>query len=412
MEEIRLGEEELRQDGSLESGSLSISASEAALHMILLDKLSVFRTRYPGVHLRITNETTPQAIERLKQGQSDFAVITAPLLTARGLRQTELVRFREVAVCGPAFSDLATRRCSLSQLARYPLACIGQDSSTYDFYQQFFTSNGLSFRVDIEVATMDQILPVVEHGLGVGFYPEQLVAPRIARGELFCIPLDQPVPERAITLVEDTARRAGHHTGGGHRPPPLHRHEGHPGADLRKRVTAPAAANNPPLPQNGQRGVIRWGFLFDLQFLLTVDAAVFAAGAQLKDLVALLLDGGDAAGVAAADDVHQPAGDGDVGVEVGQHVQVEPGSVPLHLDDVLAARRSLVAAGVLDQRHAGGAVPLDAQQVHQAHGGACLDVVDDDAVLDLVDVQHIHTPSFWALGSGRPSSVMMRAMRT
>ena len=47
MEEIRLGEEELRQDGSLESGSLSISASEAALHMILLDKLSVFRTRYP-----------------------------------------------------------------------------------------------------------------------------------------------------------------------------------------------------------------------------------------------------------------------------------------------------------------------------------------------------------------------------
>ena len=206
MEEIRLGEEELRQDGSLESGSLSISASEAALHMILLDKLSVFRTRYPGVHLRITNETTPQAIERLKQGQSDFAVITALLLTARGLRQTELVRFREVAVCGPAFSDLATRRCSLSQLARYPLACIGQDSSTYDFYQQFFTSNGLSFRVDIEVATMDQILPVVEHGLGVGFYPEQLVAPRIARGELFCIPLDQPVPERAITLVEDTAR--------------------------------------------------------------------------------------------------------------------------------------------------------------------------------------------------------------
>ena len=94
MEEIRLGEEELRQDGSLESGSLSISASEAALHMILLDKLSVFRTRYPGVHLRITNETTPQAIERLKQGQSDFAVITAPLLTSRGLRQTELVRFR------------------------------------------------------------------------------------------------------------------------------------------------------------------------------------------------------------------------------------------------------------------------------------------------------------------------------
>ena len=53
---------------------------------------------------------------------------------------------------------------------------------------------------------MDQILPMIEHGLGIGFYPEKLVAPKIARGELFCIPLDLSVPERAITLVEDISR--------------------------------------------------------------------------------------------------------------------------------------------------------------------------------------------------------------
>ena len=84
--------------------------------------------------------------------------------------------------------------------------CIGQDTSTYAFYQRFFTSHGVPFRVDVEAATMDQILPMVEHGLGIGFYPEKLVAPKIARGELFCVPLDQPVPERAISLVEDMSR--------------------------------------------------------------------------------------------------------------------------------------------------------------------------------------------------------------
>ena len=200
VEELQLGEEEIRQHGSLESGSLSISASEAALHMILLDKLSAFRVEYPGVHLRITNETTPQAIERLRNGESDFAVITAPQLTDRTLQQTELLRFREVPVCGPAYSEIA------SELARYPLVCIGQDTSTYAFYQRFFTSHGVPFRVDVEAATMDQILPMVEHGLGIGFYPEKLVAPKIARGELFCVPLEQPVPERAISLVEDMSR--------------------------------------------------------------------------------------------------------------------------------------------------------------------------------------------------------------
>ena len=158
------------------------------------------------MHLRITNETTPQAIERLRNGESDFAVITAPQLTDRTLQQTELLRFREVPVCGPAYSEIASRRCTMAELARYPLVCIGQDTSTYAFYQRFFTSHGVPFRVDVEAATMDQILPMVEHGLGIGFYPEKLVAPKIARGELFCVPLDQPVPERAISLVEDMSR--------------------------------------------------------------------------------------------------------------------------------------------------------------------------------------------------------------
>ena len=206
VEQLQLGEEEIRRDGSLESGSLSISASEAAMQMILLDKLSAFRAQYPGVHLRITNETTPQAIERLRNGESDFAVITGPLPTGRTLQQTELLRFTEIPVCGPAYSDLADRRCTLAELARCPLVCLGEGTSTYSFYHAFFNANGQPFRVDVEAATMDQILPMVEHGLGIGFYPSELAAPRIARGELFCVPLELPVPERAITLVEDAAR--------------------------------------------------------------------------------------------------------------------------------------------------------------------------------------------------------------
>ena len=206
MEELRLGEEEIRRDGSLEGGSLSISASEAALHMVLLDKLSAFRARYPGVHLRLTNETTPQAIERLQSGESDFAVITAPQLTGHGLRQTELLRFHEVAVCGPAYGELAGSLRTLAELARYPLICLGEGTSTYAFYRSFFTANGQPFRVDVEAATLDQVLPMVAHGLGIGFYPALLAAPAIAKEELFCIPLADAIPERAISLVEDAAR--------------------------------------------------------------------------------------------------------------------------------------------------------------------------------------------------------------
>ena len=163
-------------------------------------------------------------------------------------------------------------------------------------------------------------------------------------------------------------------------------------------------------------GFYRLSLLFrlDLQLLLAVDAAILAVGAQLEDLVTLFLDGGDAAGVLAPHDVDQTLGglglflldslavldDGhaDVGVEIGQHVEVEPGGVALHLDDVLPARLCLVAAGVLDEGHAGGVVALDAQQVHQADGRACLDMVDDDTVLNFINVQHLSYPPFQPWG--------------
>ena len=39
--------------------------------------------------------------------------------------------------------------------------------------------------------------------------------------------------------------------------------------------------------------ISRRSFRLDLQLLLTVDAAILAVGAELEDLVALFLDGGD-----------------------------------------------------------------------------------------------------------------------
>ena len=75
-EQLRLGESELRSDCSLRTGSISIAASEAALHLTLLNRLDAFHRRNPGIHLRITNDSTPRAMEGLLRGQVDCAAVT------------------------------------------------------------------------------------------------------------------------------------------------------------------------------------------------------------------------------------------------------------------------------------------------------------------------------------------------
>ena len=73
---IDAAEKELLLEKSLQSGSISIGASEVALHCLLLPVLKEFRKMYPGVKIRVSNHTTPQAISALKDGLVDFAVVT------------------------------------------------------------------------------------------------------------------------------------------------------------------------------------------------------------------------------------------------------------------------------------------------------------------------------------------------
>ena len=167
---LRLGESEIRRDCSLETGSSSIAASETTLHLLLLDRLAAFHRAYPGVHLRITNDSTPRAAEALLRGQVDCAVVTTPFQVKKPLHETTLLSFREILLCGSVFYHLAAEMRRLQDVESCPFVCLGTGTSTFSFYQKLFFKHDLTFHVDMEAATMDQVLPMVQHNLGIGFY--------------------------------------------------------------------------------------------------------------------------------------------------------------------------------------------------------------------------------------------------
>ena len=204
-EQLRLGENEIREDCSLEICSISIAASETALHLLLLDRLAAFHRAYPGVHLRITNDSTPRAAEALLRGQVDCAVVTTPFQVKKPLHETTLLSFREILLCGSDFYHLAAEMRRLQDVESCPFVCLGTETSTFPFYQKLFFKHDLTFQVDMEAATMDQILPMVQHNLGIGFYPAPMASPAIAEGHVTQIHLAEPVSKRSVSLVEDAS---------------------------------------------------------------------------------------------------------------------------------------------------------------------------------------------------------------
>ena len=205
-EHLQTAETELADECGLESGLISIGASETALHLLLLEVLQQFHAAHPGVRLRISNHSTPQAIAALQNGLVDFAVVTTPMPERKPLGKTVLHPFREILLGGPRFAELAADMRSLQDLQPYPLICLGEGTGTRDFYQQYFTRHNLPLQVDMEAATTDQILPMIRHDLGLGFFPEELAAQALAHGEVVQIRLVEPLPERAVCLIQDASK--------------------------------------------------------------------------------------------------------------------------------------------------------------------------------------------------------------
>ena len=206
MSQIIAAEEELADSADLSHGSISIGASETALNIFLLDKLKNFHMNYPGIRLKIYNHSTPQAIDAVKSGKADFAVVTTPLEVRAPLKEVMLQPFQDVLVGGKTFTALESQQISVEHLKNYPLICLGRETMTFQFYSSLFLSHGLELEPDTEVATTDQILPLVKCELGLAFVPEAMAQEAIQRNEIVQIPLREEIPKRNICMVYDSQR--------------------------------------------------------------------------------------------------------------------------------------------------------------------------------------------------------------
>ena len=204
-EQIQAGEAELASDRSLQSGVVSIGASETALHGFLLPVLGAFHRAYPGIRLRISNHSTPQALAALRSGLVDVAVVTSPAEDTDGLHIEPLRQFEEVPVCGPSLMHLCAQTLTLADLSAYPFISLGRETASYAFAYRLFTESGAVFSPDIEVATSDQILPLVRQDLGVAFLPEAFAAPALEAKAIGRLRLAEAIPPRRLLM----ARRSG-----------------------------------------------------------------------------------------------------------------------------------------------------------------------------------------------------------
>ena len=206
IENIEAGEAEIIESRNLERGSVFVAASEVALHCVLLPVLKKYRSLYPKIKLKISNHSTPQAIDAIKNGFADIAVVTTPTLPSAMIEEITLRKFREVAVCSSAFSELWGRKVSFEELLSYPLISLGSQTKSYELYSDFFAGEGLRYQSETEAATADQIVPMIKADLGIGFVPEEFLE---GIEGISVVETEKPLPEREIRIVKRREQSLG-----------------------------------------------------------------------------------------------------------------------------------------------------------------------------------------------------------
>lgn len=187
-------------------GTVAIGVTETALHLFLMEALHKFKEAHPKVSMKIQNHNTPEILKNLASGSMDFAVLTTPFRLQKTFASSELLTFQEILAGGSQYEKLGAGKWRIKQLKNYPWVGLSKGTATYELYKEFFQQHQMDLELDMEAATSDLLIPLIQNNFGIGFVPEMLAHPLLSEKKLVRIPLECRLPERKICLVFDKGR--------------------------------------------------------------------------------------------------------------------------------------------------------------------------------------------------------------
>lgn len=185
------------QHGRLESGELNIGAGESTILYILPEVVSRFTKAYPGIHLRLHNETGRDGLKMLKSDEIDFAV-GSMLDVPDDITYQPLVTFDPVLIVPVGHPLSKKKNLTLEDVSQYGLILPPRHLSTWGVVKYVFQQHNLSFQVTLEAGGWEVIKKYVELGMGISIVTDICLT---GKEKLVSIPLKQYFPQRGYGLV-------------------------------------------------------------------------------------------------------------------------------------------------------------------------------------------------------------------
>lgn len=176
----------LQEERSLRTGALRIVA-DSVQHV--LDVLTTFRERHPGIQVSVARGNTGSIVEMLTGYEADIGVL-GELGDERPFEVLPLNVSPIIAFAARSHPAAARASLSLAELGDWPLIMREPGSRTRQMLEQRAAESGIALRYAVEAEGREAVRAIVAAGGGIGFVSAAEFGeddPRLVR-----IPLDGP----------------------------------------------------------------------------------------------------------------------------------------------------------------------------------------------------------------------------
>ncbi len=185
--------------GNLSTGELSIAAGESTILYVLPKPVQKFTSQYPGIKIRLANETGRDGLEMLRNNDIDIA-IGSMLEIPEDIDYEPVVSYNPVLIA-PKDHPLSTiKDINLSHISPYGLILPPRHLSTWRIVKMVFAQHNTNYTVNLEAGGWEVIKRYVKIGLGISIVTDVCITEQ-DRDDLTIIPLDKYFPKRSYGIV-------------------------------------------------------------------------------------------------------------------------------------------------------------------------------------------------------------------
>ncbi len=199
LEEVQHALQDLQAHAERQRGLAVIAATASLLTQVIAPALRHLSERYPGIAVRVFDDSTIGATRRLMSEEVDFAIMTMAR-TNPDVEALPLLRDRFGVLC-PAGHAMAGQAGPLpwAALASLPMVALSLQNGIRAELERHAASAPVLARPRYETSSLSGLCSFVEHGLGVAAVPA-LVGRSVSSATLAFRPLE-PALHRTVYLA-------------------------------------------------------------------------------------------------------------------------------------------------------------------------------------------------------------------